>query len=83
MQVVTKRVDYVPGVRGHDTRDYRVISFYQDPPREELSIDEFEIFACGRLQLLRTIEKIKLKRQDEANNKESSLEINRKIDQVS
>mmetsp|Transcript_16242 Transcript_16242/g.24464 ORF Transcript_16242/g.24464 Transcript_16242/m.24464 type:complete len:492 (-) Transcript_16242:202-1677(-) len=37
----------------------RLISLYEEPPQEEITIDEFETFALDRLQLLRGIESLK------------------------
>jgi hypothetical protein len=37
----------------------RLISLYEQPPNEELTLDEFELFALDRLQLLRGIENLK------------------------
>jgi len=41
---------------GSKVDDVDLLSFYKSPPREEISIDEFENFALDRLQLLRAIE---------------------------
>jgi hypothetical protein len=32
------------------------VSLYNEPPQEELTLDEFELFALDRLQMLRGIE---------------------------
>lgn len=37
----------------------QLLSLYNDPPQEELSLDEFELVALDRLQLLRGIEQLK------------------------
>jgi hypothetical protein len=37
----------------------KLISLYENPPNEELTLDEFELFALDRLQLLRGIENLK------------------------
>ena len=56
MQILSRRVDTVPGIRPKVSRDKKVVSFYNNPPTEELSLDEFEHYAFDRLQLLRKIE---------------------------
>ena len=56
MQIITKRVDTLPGEKPRVSKDKKILSFYTDPPTEELSLDEFERFAFDRLQLLRKIE---------------------------
>jgi DNA primase large subunit len=58
MEVTASRVEHVRG--GAPTIPYdRLISLYESPPNEELSLDEFELFALDRLQLLRGIENLK------------------------
>ena len=42
-----------------------LVSFYHDPPTEELTLDEFEILSLDRLQLLRAIENLKAKQFEE------------------
>ena len=37
----------------------KVLSLYTDPPSEEITLDEFELYALDRLQLLRGIETLK------------------------
>lgn len=37
----------------------KVVSLYTDPPSEEITLDEFELYALDRLQLLRGIETLK------------------------
>jgi hypothetical protein len=39
----------------------RLLSFYQEAPQEELTLDEFELFSLDRLQLLRGIETLRTK----------------------
>lgn len=39
----------------------RLISLYDTPPSEEMTLDEFESFALDRLQLLRCIENLKIR----------------------
>jgi hypothetical protein len=56
MEVVCKQVDRVPGDNQRESRVRQLITFYNDPPKEELSLDEFERFAFDRLQLLRKID---------------------------
>lgn len=56
MQILSRRVDTVPGIRPKVSRDKKVVSFYNNPPLDELSLDEFEHYAFDRLQLLRKIE---------------------------
>lgn len=61
MQFVTKRVDVGgvsrPGAIGSGAVAGRAsLSLYNEVPQEELTLDEFEVFALDRLQLLRGIE---------------------------
>jgi len=69
MQFVTSRVggggssltrDGISG-RGGARSDVagRSLSLYNDVPEEELSLDEFELFALDRLALLRGLENLK------------------------
>jgi hypothetical protein len=37
------------------------LSFYEVPPTEELTLDEFEMLSLERLQLLRAVEQLKAK----------------------
>lgn len=37
----------------------KLVSLYTDPPAEEITLDEFELFALDRLQLLRGIESLR------------------------
>ena len=55
------------------TRDKTVLSFYNEPPKEELSLDEFEQFAFDRLQMLRKIENIQT-RNYEGNDLKSRID---------
>lgn len=52
------------------------LSFYMDPPTEELTLDEFELLSLDRLQLLRSIEMLKTRGFED-------LEFNRKVQEVS
>lgn len=66
MQFVASRVDRLPGTNSKSKKFTQLLSFYNEAPQEELSLDEFEIFALDRLQLLRGIESAnKTKGQDE------------------
>lgn len=40
--------------------DVKVISMYTDPPSDEITLDEFELMALDRLQVLRKIEDLKV-----------------------
>ncbi len=42
------------------------LSLYLEAPAEELTIDEFELLSLDRLQLLRSIEQLKLRGFDES-----------------
>jgi hypothetical protein len=39
----------------------RLLSLYNEPPQQELTLDEFEVISLDRLQLLRAIEVLKTK----------------------
>lgn len=41
-----------------------LLSLYIDAPQEEISLDEFELFALDRLSLLRSIETLKARGGD-------------------
>ena len=58
MRAVTKRVDVLPGSRTKVAASL-LLSLYNEAPQDELSLDEFELFALDRLQLLRGLEAIK------------------------
>ena len=57
----------------------RLISLYENPPTEELTLDEFELFSLDRLQLLRGIENLKT-RQFEGNEFNLKLKEVRNLD---
>lgn len=64
MEFITKRVDHIPrqvlpGSRG------KGLSLYNEAPSQELTLDEFELVALDRLQLLRAIESCKAKGYEE------------------
>lgn len=73
MELSTRRVDNVPGVQKRSTSIK--ISMYAAAPEEEISLDEFELFALDRLQLLRGIESLKTRGIDGA-------ELNTKLNQL-
>jgi DNA primase large subunit len=75
MRVVTKQVDRLPGAETASVEFSRLVTFYRDPPQEELSLDEFEQFAIDRLCLLRSIEQAQIRCTEEA-------ELTKKIDQA-
>jgi len=54
----------------------RLLSLYTDAPQEELTIDEFEMFAWHRLQLLYNIERLRTSgfEGDQFNNKLKNVE---------
>jgi pantothenate kinase-related protein Tda10 len=57
MQVNSRRVDRNSTGENKVTRSaVEVLSFYDKPPQEEISLDDFELYALDRLQLLRGIE---------------------------
>ena len=61
MIIRTKQVDFTSNGNGNQGKvqsllNKKLLTFYNDPPKEELSLDEFERFAFDRLQLLRKIE---------------------------
>jgi DNA primase large subunit len=59
MQIRTSHSYHVPGVSNRRISQDRLISLYTDPPSEEITLDEFELFALDRLQLLRGIEALR------------------------
>jgi len=63
MELITKKIDAVPGVSRRQQAGARLlgITLYADPPRDDLSLDEFETFALDRLQLLRNVENLKVR----------------------
>lgn len=61
MEFITKRVDKVPGLREQTNSTAEALTIYNAAPTDELSLDEFEIFALDRLQLLRNIENLKIR----------------------
>jgi hypothetical protein len=67
-KTVEQRIDN----RADDKRsNLQLISLYHDIPQEELTVDEFEMMALDRLQLLRGIEVLQTRGFDgkELNNK--------------
>lgn len=54
----------------------KLISLYEIPPNEELTLDEFEIYALDRLQLLRGIENLKTRGFDGAEYAAKLTEVN-------
>jgi hypothetical protein len=79
MKIVSRRVDNVPaGEQQLVSKDKKILSFYNHPPQDELSLEEFERFACARLNLLRKIEQSFTKYSDST----SSHELHSKIDEV-
>lgn len=75
MQIRATHVEKVPGVYRKISQE-RLLSLYADPPLEEITLDDFELFALDRLQLLRGIEALKVKGYDgaEFTSKLSQLE---------
>lgn len=61
---MTKRIDKLPGSSANKVGSTRLVTFYKHPPQDEISLDEFEIFAMDRVILLRGIEKIEAKHLD-------------------
>lgn len=77
MQILTKRVDNTLPVDklSRVNKDKSILSFYNDPPSQELSLDEFEQYAFDRLTLLRKIENFSARGFEHG-------ELNNKIDQA-
>ena len=44
-----------------DLSRYSPLSLYENPPNTELSIEDFEMYALNRLQVLRQLEQLKLR----------------------
>lgn len=59
MKIVSTRIDRLPGDRSERKSATQLLSLYNEAPLDELTLDEFEIFALDRLQLLRGIETLK------------------------
>jgi hypothetical protein len=57
------------------------LSFYNEAPQDELTLDEFELFSLDRLQLLRGIETLRTKGYEgnELNNKLGPVSIRKMI----
>ena len=55
------RIDQIQGQSVPKSDGTETLSYYTQPPNEEISLDEFELFALNRLQLLRGFESIKAK----------------------
>jgi len=53
------------------------LSFYNEAPQDELTLDEFELFSLDRLQLLRAIETLRTKGYEgnELNNKMGAVSL--------
>ena len=65
MQFHGVRVDSVIKGEEKQTRSTsQLLSLYNESPQEELTLDDFELFALDRLQLLRGIEKLKIRNFD-------------------
>ena len=68
MQVVNSSRHSLGGTRSSAASGFaskaQVISLYNEPPQEELTIDEFEQFALDRKALLNGIERIKTSATD-------------------
>ena len=69
----TTRIDHVSGVKKVNRCQ---LSLYKTPPQDEITLDEFELLALDRLQLLRGIESLKMRGFDgeDYSNKASQLE---------
>lgn len=53
-----------------------LLSLYDEPPQEELTLDEFEMFSLERLQLLRSIELLKAKNGENDSFNREVYEVN-------
>ena len=75
MELKTSRIESASGAlkRSNVTRG---LSLYKQPPEEDITVDEFELLALDRLQLLRSIESLKTRGVDgeEFNSKMAQLE---------
>ena len=60
MLLKTTTVDKTSTSHNDESLD-ELVSLYTDPPTEEITLDEFELYALDRLQLLRGIETLKAK----------------------
>ena len=63
MQIVSERRDVVRGTTSASTSKQasRLLSLYNEAPQEELTLDEFELFALDRLNLMRRMEDFKVR----------------------
>jgi hypothetical protein len=59
MLLKTTRVDKSLKKDSHELSLDKYVTLYTDPPSEEITLDEFELYALDRLQLLRGIETLK------------------------
>jgi len=63
MQIISEQRDVVRGARslqsGKDAT--KLLSLYNEAPQEELTLDEFELFALDRLNLMRRVEDFKVR----------------------
>jgi DNA primase large subunit len=64
MELVTRRVD--KKLTTTSLNGGRTLSLYNEAPTEEITLDEFELFALDRLQLLRSIESLRNKGYEES-----------------
>ena len=61
MLLKTTKVDHGMKIQKESGESYldKVVSLYTDPPSEEITLDEFELYALDRLQLLRGVESLR------------------------
>jgi len=71
MQINSHTLDSVRSRVGVKNDAVKSLSFYNEAPQDELTLDEFELFSLDRLQLLRGIETLRTKgfEGNELNNK--------------
>jgi len=79
MLLKTTVVDRVAGFERRNQPQDKLVSFYEDPPNEEITLDDFELYALDRLQLLRGIESLKSRGFDENEYKEKLRALEAKL----
>lgn len=60
MQIISVQKDSIRGISsGQSSKQLRLLSLYNEAPETELTLDEFELFALDRLNLMRKVTELK------------------------